>query len=110
MPETVSEHTGRVAVKTGGSGGIGGAITDRLQVEGSKVSVLDLKPRPKNGPSSVSAQAPSIIFHQIDFSREKEVDEIFEAIAERESGIDYLVCCAAVFLARPFLELSQEDW
>lgn len=110
MPETVSEHKGRVAVITGGGGGIGDAITDRMQLEGAKVSVLDLKPRPKNGPSSVSAQAPSIIFHQVDVSRESEVDKIFDAVAEREGSIDYLVCCAAVFSARPFLELSQEEW
>lgn len=105
-----NEHTGRVAVITGGSGGIGGAIADRLQLAGAKVSVLDVKPRTKDGPSSVSPQAPPIIFHQVDVSRESDVDKIFDAIAKREGGIDYLVCCAAVFSRRPFLELSPEEW
>ena len=105
-----NEHTGRVTVITGVNSGIGGAIADRLQSEGAKVSVLDLKPRTKDGPSSVSLQAPPIISHQVDVSRESDVDKIFDAIARREGGIDYLVCCAAVFSARPFLELSQEDW
>jgi NAD(P)-dependent dehydrogenase (short-subunit alcohol dehydrogenase family) len=105
-----NEHAGRVAVITGGSGGIGGAITDRLEVEGAKVSVLDLKPRTKDGPSSISPQASPTIFHQVDVSKESDVDKTFDAIAEREGAIDYLVCCAAVFPARPFLELSQEDW
>lgn len=35
---------GRVAVVTGGSGGIGGAISKRLIAEAAGVYVLDLKP------------------------------------------------------------------
>lgn len=110
MPETVSEHKGRVAVITGGSGGIGGAIADFLQADGAKVNVLDVKPRPASMSSSSSSVPAPITGHRVDVGKEKEVDEIFDAIAEREGGIEYLVCCAAVFSARPFLELSQEDW
>ena len=45
MPESNSEHKGRVAVITGGSSGIGNAIADRLQLEGASVSIMDLMPR-----------------------------------------------------------------
>jgi NAD(P)-dependent dehydrogenase (short-subunit alcohol dehydrogenase family) len=44
-----NEHQGRVAVITGGNGGIGGAIAKRLVSEGALVHVLDVNdvPRPK---------------------------------------------------------------
>ena len=40
-----NEHQGRIAVITGGSGGIGGAIATRLSAEGAVVHVLDVKSR-----------------------------------------------------------------
>ncbi len=95
-------HQGRVAVVTGGKSGIGKAITARLRREGARPSVLD-----------VSRGAPDdlpVASHQVDVSDERAVDAAFDEIAAREGRIDYLVCCAAIFPASPFLELSAADW
>lgn len=103
------EHTGRVAVITGGNGGIGRAIAQRLQIEGAKVTVLDLVDDQLRDHTGPPGTAP-IVFRQVDVSHERAVESAFAEIADREGAIDYLVCCAAVFPARPFLTLSAEDW
>jgi len=95
-----NEHQDRVAVITGGSGGIGGAIAARLHEAGATVHVLDTKP------SSVK----EFTFHQLDVANEADVDRVFDAIGKGAGKIDYLVCCAGIYRPRPFLELSLEDW
>jgi NAD(P)-dependent dehydrogenase (short-subunit alcohol dehydrogenase family) len=99
------EHRGRVAVVTGGSGGIGGAIVKRLSAEGAFVHVLDVEPSP------VGADGGNAVnFHRVDAGNEAEIDKAFDAIGKPRNRIDYLVCCAAIFPMRPFLELSPDEW
>jgi NAD(P)-dependent dehydrogenase (short-subunit alcohol dehydrogenase family) len=95
-----NEHEGRVAVITGGSGGIGGAIGQRLQDEGALVHVLDVKSPP----------AIALSYYNVDVSNESAVDRTFAAISTTAGKIDYLICCAGIYRPRPFLELSFEDW
>ena len=101
-----SEHHGRVAVITGGSGGIGAAIASRLQSEGATVHVLDLR-----GDTSVRTDAKGAIqFHQVDVGNEADGAAVFEAIQSHSGRVDYLVCCAAIFRPQPFLELEPDNW
>ena len=85
---------------TGGSGGIGGAIGQRLQDQGALVHVLDVKPPP----------ATALTYYNVDVSNESAVDRTFGAIGTTAGKIDYLICCAGIYRPRPFLELSLEDW
>jgi NAD(P)-dependent dehydrogenase (short-subunit alcohol dehydrogenase family) len=95
-----NEHHGRVAVITGGSGGIGAAIIERLSNAGAVVHSLDVQP------SSV----PGAYFHRADVSSETAVDAAFGAIGESAGRIDYLVCCAAIYRPVRFLDLAFADW
>lgn len=95
-----NEHQGRVAVITGGSGGIGGAIAQRLCDEGAIVHVLDTK----------ESALAGVKFQQVNVSDETAVDAAFDAIGKAAGKIDYLVCCAGIYRPKPFLELSLEDW
>ena len=109
MPENGGEHKGRVAVITGASSGIGYAIADRLQLEGANVNVLDLVPRNTAG-GAESSGASALTFYQVDVAQEREVEAAFKTVVEHEGRIDYLICCAAVFHATPFLQLSEDEW
>ena len=102
----MNEHQGRVAVITGGSGGIGGAIAKRLVSEGALVHALDVKDASQSGPDTVAR----INFHEVDVSNEPNVDRVFDEIGKVSGKIDYLVCCAAIYPRRPFLELGLHDW
>ena len=104
------EHRERVAVVTGGSGGIGQAIVNRLAFEGAKVWVLDIDAKPWADLSRSAAAQQSITFLEVDVCQESAVDRAFDAIASSDGGIDYLIGCAAVFPRRPFLDLRLEEW
>lgn len=108
MLEGQPEHRERVAVVTGGSSGIGSGIAHRLQQEGASVNVLDITV-PTTGEVSERSFRP-ISYYQLDVSEEEAVNTTFERIAAREGKIDYLVNCAAIFSAKPFLELTSSDW
>ena len=98
MPNT-NEHNGRVAVITGGSGGIGGAIAARLASEGAVVHILD-----------VNSGANNARFHLIDVGDEASVNRAFDAIGAEHGAIDYLICCAGIYRPQPFLDLSLVAW
>ncbi len=98
MPQD-NEHRGRVAVITGGSGGIGGAIATRLTAEGAIVHILDVK-----------SGADNLRFHAVDVGDEASVNRIFDAIGAEHGAIDYLICCAGIYRPQPFLELSLDAW
>jgi len=106
MPENTDNYKGRIAVITGASSGIGYAIADRLQLEGANVSAFDRVPRKtvESPPSS------PVTFYQVDVAQEREVEAAFRTVVERWGKIDYLICCAAVFRAKPFLQLSEDEW
>src|ERR1051326_5885456 len=104
-----NEHRERVAIVTGGGSGIGAAVADRLTAEGARVTVFDVASR--RAPAAESASSPSAAaVLPIDVSREDEVARGFKAVVERGGRIDYVVCCAAIFHAHPFLELSADEW
>lgn len=94
-----SEHHGRIAVVTGGSGGIGGAIATRLASEGAVVHILDVK-----------AGATNKHFHPLDVGDEASVNRAVDAIGNEHGAIDYLICCAGIYRPQPFLELSLDAW
>ena len=101
-----TEHQGRVAVITGGSGGIGTGLGRRLQSEGVTVHVLDLS----DDARADAAGAGAMHFHPADIASEAEVDSAFDRIQSISKRLDYLVCCAAIFRPQPFLELEPENW
>jgi NAD(P)-dependent dehydrogenase (short-subunit alcohol dehydrogenase family) len=51
-----------------------------------------------------------ISYVSVDVSQEAQVDAAVDAVAAREGRLDYLVCCAAVFYAGGFLEISPDAW
>ncbi len=101
-----TEHQGRVAVITGGSGGIGTGLGRRLQLEGVTVHVLDLS----DDARADAGGAGAMHFHPADIASEAEVDSAFDRIQSISKRLDYLVCCAAIFRPQPFLELEPENW
>ena len=98
------EHRGRVAAVTGGSGGIGGAIAQRLAADGAAVHVLDVKP----SPDQIGAGGGK--FHELDVASEVAVERVFDAVGTEAGRIDYLICCAGIYRPRPFLDLALDDW
>lgn len=98
---------GRVALITGASGGIGGAIVERLVEFGAHVVATDLE---SGLPSSESIQNSSVEWHALDVTSPEDWDRIAKLIGVRHGALDMLVHNAGKVLVRPIEEIAPADW
>jgi NAD(P)-dependent dehydrogenase (short-subunit alcohol dehydrogenase family) len=93
----------KVIVISGGSGGIGLAMAQRLVEEGARVVSLDRRP---TGSSDIETMI-------CDVTREAEVEECFRRIGDMHGRVDGIVSNAAIYqrdLEAPIHDLSMETW
>lgn len=92
MPVAEREHTGRVAVITGGARGFGLAFGRALIESGAHVVLLDIDAA--EGEAAVEAlrsAGDEITFATCDVADEMQVEAVFAEIADRLGGIDILI-------------------
>ena len=98
----------KVAVVTGGTGGIGRAMCERFAAEGARVAVVDLDE------AAGTALAASIdgMFVRTDVTSATEVEALYEAVTARFGGID--ICCNNAGISPPdddsILETERDAW
>lgn len=93
---------GAVALVTGGSGGIGGAIVARLAAAGARVASADL---------SAPAKLPAGAEHRAcDVSDAQAVRELVASVAQAHGGLDVVVHAAGITRDRVLWKLADEDW
>ncbi len=100
----MAELSGRVALVTGASRGIGAAAARALAGAGAKVVVADLA-----APSELAGELGGLAL-ALDVTDEAAWAEAMAAIAEQAGGLDILVNNAGLFLMKPVTETSLEDW
>jgi NAD(P)-dependent dehydrogenase (short-subunit alcohol dehydrogenase family) len=98
--------TGRVAVVTGGSSGIGRATALLLARHGARVFTGDLRARPENAQPFAELGITELI---CDVRREDQVRHLIERAA-REAGLHILVSNAGIDLEAQVPEVSEEQW
>ena len=105
--------TGKVAVITGGNGGIGLGFARALAAAGADVSVWGTNAE-KNAAAEkelqeINSSASSI---QCDVSNEEQVEESMSSVIERYGRIDGCFPNAGIGTQnqKPFFEHSNEDW
>ena len=105
--------TGKVAVVTGGNGGIGLGFARALAAAGADVSVWGTNPD-KNSAAEEELRAinPSASSVRCDVSNEQEVEECMASVIERYGRIDGCFPNAGIGTQnqKPFFEHSNEDW
>ena len=98
----------KVAVVTGGSGGIGAAICRRYAGEGARVVVAD-----RNGDSAqkLAAEIGKGSFAvALDVASRASIDAMVDQVVATAGGIDILVNNAAVFDLAPILEITEQSY
>jgi len=104
-----SRHSGRVAIVTGGSGGIGQAIVTRLASDGATVAILDIA----DGSAvvdDVRARGGTAFWVRCDLSQQSDIKAAVAQVTERVAAPTILMHAAAVQFVKPFMELTARDW
>ena len=112
MPKPKS-LAGRIALVTGGAGGIGQAVARQLLQEGACVMLTDIDPEAleQAGKDLVKvAGEDSIGTVRANITSEEEVGGILEAAALRFGGVDLLISNAGIASAAPLDETTLEIW
>jgi (S)-1-phenylethanol dehydrogenase len=102
-------HDGRVAVITGGAGGIGRAYALRLAREGAAVAVLD-RADAADVVAQVEQGGGTAIAVRTDLTDAASVVAARKEIATRLGPATVLVNNAGIYPNQPFEEMSFEDW
>jgi enoyl-[acyl-carrier protein] reductase III len=112
MPEIGIDLSGKKALVTGGSRGIGRAIALRLAEAGCDVAINYLRNR---GPAQETAEAVrahgrDALLHKVNVAQEGKLGEMFEAIEAKFGHLDILVSNAASGVIKPVMELTSRHW
>jgi 3-oxoacyl-[acyl-carrier protein] reductase len=106
--------TGRVAVVTGGSRGIGRAVAAALLSRGVHVVIGAAKEATLHeAAAELRARAPldtRVVTCQVDVRRADSVRALMETAADTLGGIDILVNNAGIGTFGPVAEMSSEEW
>ncbi|HWK69040.1 MAG TPA: bifunctional rhamnulose-1-phosphate aldolase/short-chain dehydrogenase [Rhizobiaceae bacterium] len=104
---------GKVALVTGGAGGIGKASAERLLREGACVVLADIDEaalEDARGELAGRHSADVVRSTRLDVTREEDAAEAFAFAAREFGGIDILVSNAGISSAAPFDETSLTLW
>jgi 3-oxoacyl-[acyl-carrier protein] reductase len=100
--------TGKVAIVTGASRGIGRAIAETLSAEGMKL-ILAARSRTELESLSTSLPTESLVL-SMDLRLPKAAGQVVAAAIERFGGIDLLVNNAGATQRGDFLSLTDDEW
>jgi enoyl-[acyl-carrier protein] reductase III len=104
--------TGKVALVTGGSRGIGKAIAVRLAEHGMDIVVNYV--RHKQDALATAAEVEKFgqrcLLIKANVAKERDVDAMFQEISEAFGRVDALVSNAASGVLKPVLELTSRHW
>ena len=103
---------GRVAIVTGGAGGIGLETGKRLGCEGARVVVADLKGEAASTAADAVRQAgaPDVLGSACDVSNEQQVRRTVDETMNRFGRVDVVVNNAGRMAFEPIEKLTGDDW
>ncbi len=104
--------SGKIAIVTGGSQGIGAAIAVRFAAEGAKVANINHAhpDRAAAVVARVQAAGGEAAAFQADLARVAEIDRVVAEVEDRYGPIDILVNNAGLFLPTPLEDTDEETW
>ena len=103
--------TGRTALVTGASAGLGRAMSEALAAAGADVAVAARRAgHLEETVKAISKTGRRAKAFAVDLLATGEVDRLAEAVAEEFGRPDILVNCAGVNLREPYDQITEESW
>lgn len=100
--------TGKTALVTGASGGIGGAVAKALAGQGAKVALSGTRVAPLEALAEEIGDGAFVL--SCDLSDPEAVEALPKRAAEALGGLDILVNNAGITRDQLFMRMSDEDW
>lgn len=97
----------KIAVVTGGSGGIGSAICRRLSSEGAHVVICDLN---ENASQTLAKEIGNASVETVDISKGEDARSMIERVVDQHGQLDVLCNNAGINRRGALMELSEDDW
>lgn len=102
---------GKVAIVTGGAGGIGSAVCRAFADAGVGVAVTDMdETKAVDTAADISFGGGQAIGIEVEVTHEDSVEAAVRRTVEHFGRVDFLVHCAGNNIKAPALELNVEDW
>ncbi len=102
---------GKVAIVTGGAGGLGSEICRRFSARGAAVAVADMNAEAASSvAAAISAAGGSSISVHVQVTDEQSVTDAVSQVVSELGRVDYLVHCAGTNIKSPVLEMSLDQW
>lgn len=102
---------GKIAIVTGSGQGIGKAVALRLAHEGADVVVADINlEKAQQTAQEIRALRRRAMAYGVDIASVAEIRRMVDSVVAEFGRIDILVNCAGVVQAKPFLEITEDDW
>ena len=108
MPQDLFSLDGRVALITGGNGGIGLGIARAFRDAGASVVVTGRNPGKNAAAAEELGKAHAVL--ELDVRDEAAVERTMERVVGRFGRLDVLVNNAGQFIGGPALEMARSDW
>ncbi len=98
----------KVAVITGGAGGLGAAMARIFSAEGARVVVADRNVEAAR--ATAAAAGPEALGLACDVALPNEITALFTMVRERQGRLDILINCAGILHTQPIPDLTAEHW
>lgn len=102
---------GKVAIVTGGGGGIGEATVRRFHEEGASIAVVDLDgDAAQAAVTGIDARGERLLPIAADLTIELEAQRVVQATMDRFGRLDILANVAAIRVWGPITDATEESW
>jgi NAD(P)-dependent dehydrogenase (short-subunit alcohol dehydrogenase family) len=107
----MADLTGRVAVVTGGNGGIGLGMADALAAAGADIAVWG-RNEEKNAAAAdqLGTHGHRVATYAVDVAHEEQIVETMAATVSELGRVDTMIANAGVGAGAPFTDLSLDTW
>lgn len=100
----------KIAVVTGGSRGIGQAVSELFAKEGATVIIVDLLPQGQKVADDINANGGKAEFHSVSVTEKSTIEKLFAGINEKHGKLDILINNAGITRDRTLEKMSEDEW